>query len=54
MNKMEWLLKKLRSAFDSDFGEVRCSLKGSVIVEIDDFSEEFDCLEDFEDWVRSL
>lgn len=52
--KMEWLLRKLRSVFESDFGEVRCTLKGTVIVEIDDFSEQFDSFEDFEDWVRSL
>lgn len=52
--KMEWLLRRLRKAFDSDFGEVRFSLTGRVIVEVDDFSEEFDSFEDFEDWVRSL
>lgn len=52
--KMEWLIRKLRSSFGSDFGEVRLTLCGRVIVEVDDFSEEFDCFEDFEDWVRSL
>lgn len=54
MRQFEWLIRRIRQAFDSDYGEIRISLTGQVTVEVDDFSEQFDNTEDFENWVRSL
>jgi formate-dependent nitrite reductase cytochrome c552 subunit len=51
---LEWCLKKLRKSFETDEGRVCFNFDETVSVEIGDFDEEFDTIDDFVDWVRSL
>jgi hypothetical protein len=51
---LEWCLKKLKKNFETEEGSVTFYIDETAEVEIGDFSERFDTIDDFVDWVRSL
>jgi hypothetical protein len=51
---LEWCLKKLSKEFETREGQVSFNINETVEVEIGDFTEEFETIDEFVDWVRSL